>query len=109
MTNCKNCGAPIKNGHCSYCGADYNEQIPQMFIRVDRRPVEVIKAQANLDMNFMHSVGLEEASAIAVREIANKLAEGIIPFMEIETEYRPQFMTRTFTGKIRIVPPGREL
>lgn len=27
MTNCKNCGAPLKvvNGKCAYCGTDYHE------------------------------------------------------------------------------------
>lgn len=23
MTNCKNCGAPITNGKCEYCGTEY--------------------------------------------------------------------------------------
>ena len=25
MTNCKNCGAVLKNNVCEYCGADYRE------------------------------------------------------------------------------------
>jgi predicted RNA-binding protein with PUA domain len=23
MTNCKNCGAPLTNGKCDYCGTEY--------------------------------------------------------------------------------------
>lgn len=23
MTNCKNCGAPLTNGKCEYCGTEY--------------------------------------------------------------------------------------
>lgn len=29
MINCKNCGAPLKNGQCEYCGSEY-EFIPQI-------------------------------------------------------------------------------
>ncbi len=29
LTNCKNCGASLKNGKCNYCGTEY-EFIPQV-------------------------------------------------------------------------------
>ena len=25
LTNCKNCGAPLRRGLCEYCGTDYGE------------------------------------------------------------------------------------
>jgi hypothetical protein len=27
MNNCKNCGAPIHNGKCEYCGTEYSERL----------------------------------------------------------------------------------
>lgn len=27
MSNCKNCGAPIHNGKCEYCGTEYPELV----------------------------------------------------------------------------------
>jgi len=29
LTNCKNCGAPLHNGKCEYCGSEY-EFVPEI-------------------------------------------------------------------------------
>ena len=34
MANCENCGAPVSNGKCAYCGTEYGEleKIPDNYI-----------------------------------------------------------------------------
>lgn len=46
LTNCKNCGAPLYQGYCEYCGTDYKElnqiyfKIPKIYKKTQGRWIE---------------------------------------------------------------------
>ena len=43
-TNCKNCGAPLKDGRCKYCGTEYKPQIYSMMeVTADWIKIGVLK------------------------------------------------------------------
>ena len=41
ITNCINCGAPLHDGKCDYCGSEYSKNTPVSVDRLDRIGADV--------------------------------------------------------------------
>ena len=60
-TNCKNCGAPLRNGRCEYCGTEYKgtDEFIEEIVFADDRELWRIKrglGLSKLPVNPLESV-----------------------------------------------------
>lgn len=103
MTNCPNCGAPLKGNRCEYCGTRFDwryephPQTPVINIIQNDRPCDILTAR----------ITVPEVERTDVKSIlADKLAEILTDYMDLKTEYDPLLMEYTVASRIRIVKPG---
>ena len=53
MMNCKNCGAPVLDGYCKYCGTDYSKA-REIQLKIDERKIkaEALKIKLAMDIQL---------------------------------------------------------
>ena len=107
---CPNCGGNVDRERmiCPYCGTQFKrEEYEQNILRIEayNPQVETLKGKIILDRRYVDTVGLEEASNVAVHELAKKVADAIAPFMEIHTEFNPKRFETTVSARARILRP----
>ena len=51
--NCKNCGAPVLDGYCEYCGTDYGKT-REIQLEIDERKIktEALKIKLAMDIQL---------------------------------------------------------
>lgn len=109
---CDCCGGQINIASliCEYCGTRYQEEnnkvIPIVF---QRKPVNILENIVALPDEFIMGVGAERASKVAIEELSKKLAEGLIPYMDIERESDPCYRNTKFRARVRVVPPSASI
>ena len=74
LTNCKNCGAPLRGLRCEYCGTEYEDRREKDFI------VEEIYADDKLIFSTTHEVELKASKLSAYASMADR---GILNHGEI--------------------------
>lgn len=106
---CDNCGGRIDRASltCTSCGMQYekdkNEPIMLRVISEQRR-TEVLSGTVLIPDEFMR-VEPEKAIEYAVKEMANQMAERLIPFIELE--WSRDFMRHQtgIYGRLRVARP----
>ena len=104
LTNCKNCGAPLVNGRCEYCGAVYAER-NNLIIRVEDPRVETIRAQVSIPREIMRQFP-DEVAERSLNALARELADGLKGFMRLESEQEPYSEYQIIRGTVRVIPPS---
>ena len=83
MTNCPNCGAPIKSSVCEYCGTRFdlsqNTAFPQINIIREDRPCDILGATTTISKEWIARG--DEVSKIAIDILANDLAKTLKNYM----------------------------
>lgn len=107
---CPNCGGNIDRERmiCPYCGTQFKrEEYEQNILRIEayNPQVEIFKGKIILDRRYVAAVGVEEASKMAVHEIARKVADSIAPFMELNTEFDARRLETVVSARVRILRP----
>lgn len=104
MTNCPNCGAPVnpRRMTCEYCGTRVKQDLETFRIVVDRPGVHVLQARFVIDDAVMHAITPQEASKIAIEQMAHKLSDGIAQFMTVDHYYDFERMDHHFSGRLRV-------
>ena len=105
---CKNCGAPLKSiGYnrykCEYCGSIYEENIPHVFIEVERPQCLTLKTTASIP-EYIVRENPEFASNCVADQLARSLAERIKDHMTIYQNYDIQNMNYIYQAQMRILP-----
>lgn len=114
MTNCPNCGAPIKGSRCEYCGTqfhqDYDMRLPQINIIREDRPCDVLGATTIIPRDWIQHGSIpeetEQVSKIAINALSHDLAEALQNYMDLEVEYEPWEQNYKVRSRVRVVRPG---
>ena len=106
---CSNCGGNVDRERmiCPYCGTQFKRDYERNVLRIEtyNPRAETLTGKIILDQRFVDTVGLEEASNVAVHELAKKVADSIAPFMEIHTEFDPRRLETVVSARARILRP----
>lgn len=111
---CTECGGHIDRDTmtCRYCGIQYKLDQDMMPIMVSRfEPhMETLKASifipdivVKLEMN--RGADMTEITECAAKDLSRKLAEAIIPFMEVRNSYEPCEQIHEFSARVRVYRP----
>lgn len=110
---CKNCGGQINpNTHkCDFCGTYYHEEVTYEIVQ-ERDDLQTIAAHIEVpfdgrcDMPSELSKNISEAdSHMAIDLLREKIADAILPFMDINVGYPdPRRMCVPIAGRVRIKP-----
>lgn len=110
---CPNCGGNVDRSRmvCPYCGTQFKKDFDPcgVSIYVNRfdPQIEILKGRVILPEEVLHinetdAVGLYEH---AVKCLAEQMAKGLTPLMEIRQSYDPARMERHVTGIVRALRP----
>lgn len=110
MTNCPNCGAPIKGSRCEYCGTWFESPLPQINIVHEDRPCDVLGATTIIPRDWIMRGNVpyetDQVSKMAVDILANDLAETLKNYMNLEIEYEPLDQNYKVRSRVRVIRPG---
>ena len=105
---CPHCGAPVNMARaiCEYCGTTFENEAVRIVYgepKVDR-----LSAMVSLgdEMFAIRDANLTDLSKYAIELLSKKIAEGLIPYMQIETSHDMMHMAHNFRADIRVVRPG---
>lgn len=111
---CTECGGHIDRDTmtCRYCGIQYKldqDMIPIMVSRFDPH-METLKARIFIpEYVFKAEMGsgadMTKLTEYAVKDLSRKLAEAIVPFMEVRTNYEPREQMQEFSARVRVYRP----
>lgn len=111
---CTECGGHIDRDTmtCRYCGIQYKldqDMMPIMVSRFDPH-METLKARIFIpDYMVKAEMGREgdmtKLTEYAVKELSRKLAEAIVPFMEVRNSYEPCEQIHEFSARVRVYRP----
>lgn len=106
---CTECGGHIDRDTmtCRYCGIQYKLDEYMRPIIVERRDarVQTIMAMQEVPLEVINHLGCEEASKIAMKEITRKLAEALVPYVEVMAEEDLLRQRKQVYGRVRVVRP----
>ena len=105
---CKNCGAPIDVVHmrCTYRGTAYeDESLKKIVIRTERPGEHVIRANVAFDTAMVANAPEEVLRDVALRELRNQLADGLLGFIKLTTNRDPRLMMECIRGEVRVIDP----
>lgn len=111
---CTECGGHIdrETMTCRYCGIQYKldqDMMPIVVSRFDPH-METLKARIIIPDYVVKSemnrgADMTKLTEYAVKELSRKLAEAIVPFMEVRTDYEPRNNNYEFSTRIRVYRP----
>ena len=111
---CDNCGGKIDGSTlvCQSCGMQYKLNDGPDGFTLGR--VEVYKGKFHLIQGHVcvpaytlkEPKDYERAAGWTLNEMANDMARHLLPFMEFQSEFRPQTMTIDTYAQMRVAEPG---
>ena len=107
---CECCGGKINPVTlvCEYCGTKYKQDhYANSIFRIEtfQAPVDKFACEVVMDQRDIYVLGPEKASEIAIRRIATKMADGLIPMIKYNMEYDPICSNYKYHGEIRAIRP----
>lgn len=108
---CPNCGAAINTARmiCEYCGTTFKDgwtgpaYKPEFKIVVHKPGVKVLGA--NLMVNEFDVRQGMVPEGIIKSELASKLADELMKHLDIQSNFDPERMQRTFAVRLRVLDP----
>lgn len=106
---CPNCGGKINRSRmkCEYCGTEFKEEHGEL-IRFETVPcgTKVFAVNAVVpDEEILYADG-EPIMSYVRNELTHKLAEALVPMLDLQVEKDPAHMRHFVRGRIRVVEPG---
>ena len=106
---CPNCGGNVDRERmiCPYCGTQFKRDRDDNFIRIETYTPKmgVIEAAVIVGEWDAQALGTKTTAEYMTKELANKIAESIAPFMEIRTSYDAKRLEYMVRGRVRILEP----
>lgn len=104
---CKQCGGQIDpiTYVCKSCDTSYKK--PQTTTSIVNEDPECATFYADVDISssFLSRVCTDDVVDITIKEIQNRIAEAIMPFVEIKTGYNTRDDIMIVRGTLRIKKP----
>lgn len=111
---CTECGGHIDRDTmtCRYCGIQYKldqDMMPIMVSRFDPH-METLKARIFIPEYVVKAEmgrggDMTKLTEYAVKDLSRKLAEAIVPFMEVRNSYEPCEQIHEFSARVRVYRP----
>ena len=104
---CECCGGQINplTMQCEYCGTQYKKESEEVFrIETFQGKVQTFQTAYSIPSEDLIRYP-KEVSEIAVRHVANQLAQVIAPYCEYRVEDDPMRMAKRIYARIKIVEP----
>ena len=111
---CDNCGGKIDGSTlvCQSCGMQYRLNDGPDGFTLGR--VEIYHGKFHLVQGHVcvpafilkDPEDYENAAECTLRDMANNMAQHLLPFMEFQSEFRPQSMTIDTYAQMRVAEPG---
>lgn len=102
IINCKNCGAPLVDYKCEYCGAEYAPSYEMICIESPK--VERLRAEVRVPRYDQYRFG-DDLSKYTIERLTHELAKGLAAFMKIQAEQDYRLDATIIRGEVRVVPP----
>ena len=105
---CECCGGTIntRTMKCEYCGCQYEDDgMKPVRVEMSYRPYKTLEARMAVSDYLLDKIGSDKVSELCVKELANKLAESIQPFIDIYVERDVRYLDTIVSGRIRVVYP----
>ena len=105
---CPNCGGNVDRVRmtCPYCGTQFKKDEPDVLRIATYTPgTEVLKSYIVLDEMVFNQLGRENASEMIVREMSRKIADALIPFMEVEVQHDLRRLEAHVCSRVRVLRP----
>ena len=111
---CTECGGHIDRDTmtCRYCGIQYKLDQDMMPIMVSRfvPHMETLKARIFIPEYMVKAEmdrggDMTKLTEYAVKDLSRKLAEAIVPFMEVRNSYEPCEQIHEFSARVRVYRP----
>lgn len=102
LTNCKNCGAPLRDMQCDYCGTDYRDpweriRVKEQKIIISPRNTKTVAAMMDVNRFEIEAHGDNpDYQSFLKRRLAGELVKVLADEIETET------WTELRTGNLRI-------
>lgn len=105
--NCRNCGAPLDHhkSFCEYCGTPTDNwlMIKPPTITITPHDLETLKCGVFVNKEMVDVVGYSQSTEYVKDVLTRKMAEGLIDYMDIRSEYDPIQMSYNVSGRIRVL------
>ncbi len=104
---CTHCGAPInpKTNRCEYCGTSYESDIvTKLQIETYTRPCEVLQSCIVVPDELIIAGG-DDAKKYIIDKLSRNLADALVPYMRVETEFMPEFNRYQVRSNVRVLYP----
>lgn len=111
LLQCKTCGGHIDRDTltCQSCGAMYrlnDDNIP-VRIEVSHMRIETIVGSVITPREAVYTLGNEKACEMTLKEMASRMAERLLPFIEYQTEFDPLVNEYRTYGRLRVANPNK--
>ena len=105
QTNCKNCGAPLRNYRCEYCGTEYREDPITKTVVIKSQPVGVIPlgAEVRIKMRHMEMIPEEEREKLILEELTNSISKKVAKYISLQKETDIRNLEYRYRGTIRVL------
>lgn len=104
---CECCGGHIEpiTMKCEYCGTQYKKENEQVFrIETFRGRVQTFESAFSISNEELVRYP-KEVSEIALRHVADQLAQVIAPYCEFRVEDNPMICSKRICARIKVVEP----
>lgn len=104
---CPQCGGHINRAtlKCEYCETEFRVDEKIHHLVIERHGVHVLQSQITLADEYVHFLGAQEASEIALRQLSSQMAEAIMPVIEVQTWNDPCINSTVVKGRLRVIDP----
>ena len=106
---CECCGGRIDRGTmtCMMCGTQYKLDEYEHPIRVVEysQKVETLSSEVIMPRYLVEHMGLEEAMEMSLKEMAQNMAEKMLPLIEFTYGYEPVRQEYVTYGKLKVANP----
>ena len=106
---CPNCGGNVDRERmiCPYCGTQFKREHDPNILRIEtyNPRTRVLETKVMFSEHELNMLGIENASEIMVHEMAKKIANSLVPFMEVKTSYDPQRFEHILRARVRVLEP----
>ena len=109
LLQCKTCGGHIDRDTltCNHCGAMYrlnDDNIP-VRIEVSQMRIETLVGSVITPHEAFYALGEKDACEMTLKEMASRMAEKILPFIDYHMEFDPHLNQYVTHGRLRVARP----
>lgn len=111
LLQCKTCGGHIDRDTltCNSCGAMYrlNEDFMPVRLEVSHLHIDTLVGKTIVPSEAMYLLGTEKACEMTLKEMAERMAEKILPYIEYQMEFDPRLNQYITHGRLRVANPNK--